>query len=297
MNVYFIFRTEERKCNFVRQLKTLVLGICFSLFLYGCNDNLENENMEAVEMNNVPSISESTRKELRAIQNKKIIFAHHSVGKNILDGLHDIMMEAGIDINVVSINHNVPKDKLKFVDFNPGKNTQPKTKIDSFVSKIQELGSDYVPDIAFMKFCYIDFLQETDVDAVFTYYKKNLIMLKNKRPDIKFVHFTAPLMKRSDDFKVKIMRLIGRDHWIDVTNVKRAKFNELLLKTFSNDPVFDIAKIESTHLDGSRQEFLYKEQTYNSMVPEYTDDGGHLNILGQRVVAKEFIHFLAHSLN
>ena len=48
-----------------------------------------------------------------------------------------------------------------------------------------------------MKFCYVDFLKETDVNDVFTHYKKNLIILKNKRPDIKFVHFTVPLMKRS----------------------------------------------------------------------------------------------------
>ena len=149
---------------------------------------------------------------------------------------------------------------------------------------------------SFMKFCYVDFLKETDVDDVFTHYKKNIIILKNKRPDIKFVHFTVPLMKRSDEIKAKIMRLLGRDHWIDITNVKRAKFNELLLNTFSNDPVFDIAKIESTRLNGDRQEFLYNDKKYNSLVPEYTDDGGHLNKLGQRVVAKEFIQFLAKSL-
>lgn len=296
MNVYFIYSSGKRKFNYIRYLKKLILGMSISLFLYGCNNNWADENKEVIEMDNIFSVSETTKKELRAIQNKKIIFAHHSVGKNIIDGLNDISVEAGVNINITSINNITSKSNLKFVDFNPGRNTQPKTKIDGFVKKIQTLSPYYTPDIAFIKFCYIDFLKSTDVDDVFTYYKENILILKNKRPDIKFVHFTVPLMRRSNDIKAELMRLIGREHWIDITNVKRAKFNELLLNTFSNDHIFDIAMIESTRLNGDREEFLFKDKKYNSMVPEFTDDGGHLNKLGQRVVANKLIHFLADSL-
>ena len=281
--------------TFWRSIK-LLIGISLTMLLLGCNDSVNN-NSKVEKMNGTTlAISETTRQSIEKIKNYRILFAHHSVGENILNGLKNIAKEVGVEFKVEQIGTKPLTSRNKFVELAPGKNTHPKTKVDGFVAKLEKLGSEYVPDIAFMKFCYVDFLKETDVDDVFTHYKKNLIMLKNKRSDIKFVHFTVPLMKRSDDIKARLMRLVGRDHWIDVTNVKRAKFNELLLKTFSNDPVFDIAKIESTRLDGSREEFLYKDKKYNSLVPEYTDDGGHLNKLGQHVVATKFIHFLANSL-
>ena len=280
----------------LRRSIKLLICISFAILLHGCNESV-NSNSKAVKMNDgTLEITETTRQALMKIKNHRILFAHHSVGGNILTGLKNIAKESGVDFKVDRISTTPLTSRNKFVDLIPGKNTQPKTKIDGFVDKLGNLGSEYVPDIAFMKFCYVDFLKETDVDDVFTHYKKNIIMLKNKRPDIKFVHFSVPLMKRSDDIKAKMMRLVGRDHWIDITNVKRAKFNQLLFKTFSNVPIFDIAKIESTHPDGHREEFLFNGKTYNSMVPEYTDDGGHLNELGQRIVAKEFIHFLADSL-
>ncbi len=291
--MYIRYRFVEQKYNFIQYLKILFLGISISLFLYGCNDNRVSENKEIVEMNNVPSISESTKKELRVIQNKKIIFAHHSVGKNILDGLHDITMAAGVEIYVESINNSISMDKLRFVDFKPGKNTQPKTKIDGFVKKIEELGPGYVPDIAFMKFCFIDFAPETDVETLFTYYKNNIMVLKKKRPEITFAHITVPLMEKPDNIKSWVKRLLGREVWIDASNVKRAKFNKLLFKSFAADPIFDLAKVESTYLDGRREEFLYNGKKYSSLISEYTNDGSHLNKLGQRVAAKEFIHFLA----
>ena len=276
MNIYFIFRSEGRKYNFVQHLKTLVLAMGLSLFLHGCNDSWGNENMGTTEINNIPPISESIKKQLRAIQKRKIVFGHHSVGKNILDGLRDLSTKAGVEINVVSINNNMSKDKLKFVDFYPGRNEQPKTKVDGFVNKIQELDPDYVPDIAFMKFCYIDILPKTDVETLFTYYKNNIIELKNKKPGITFLHFTAPLTSHSK-----------------ASNVNRAKFNELLLKSFSADSIFDLAKVESTYLDGSREEFLYNGNTYYSLIPEYTTDGGHLNKFGRYIVATELVSFLS----
>lgn len=296
MNNYFNFKSYERKYSFVRYLKTLALYVSFSLFLYGCSDSQAPEDKEKDVMSNISLISESTIKELRTIQNIKIMFAHHSVGENILDGLQDIATEAGIDVNVVSINNAMSMEKHKFVDFKPGKNTQPETKIDGFVNKIQKLGTEYVPDIAFMKFCFIDFSPETDVDTLFTYYKNNIIALKKKRPEITFVHITVPLMTKPENIKTWIKRFFGQEVWIDASNVKRAKFNELLFKSFADDPIFDLAKIESTHLDGSREEFLYNGKTYYSLISKYTNDGSHLNKLGQRLVATKFIHFLANSL-
>lgn len=45
-------------------LKTLVFSMSLSLFLYGCYDNHVYENEKIVEVNNISSISESTKKQL-----------------------------------------------------------------------------------------------------------------------------------------------------------------------------------------------------------------------------------------
>jgi lysophospholipase L1-like esterase len=37
----------------------------------------------------------------------------------------------------------------------------------------------------------------------------------------------------------------------------------------------------------------YKGQTYYSMYPGYTSDGGHLNDVGRKVVARALLAFLA----
>lgn len=70
-----------------------------------------------------------------------------------------------------------------------------------------------------------------------------------------------------------------------------------MLAHFPEDLVFDIALIESTGPDGGRERFFKNGTAYYSMSPRYTDDGGHLNRLGQRVAASELTLFLANVLN
>ncbi|MBW2608023.1 MAG: hypothetical protein JRD05_10355 [Deltaproteobacteria bacterium] len=59
------------------------------------------------------------------------------------------------------------------------------------------------------------------------------------------------------------------------------------------EPVFDIAKIESTFPNGTRCSFTKDGKTYYSMVPEYTYDSGHLNETGRKKVAEQLLILLA----
>ena len=43
-----------------------------------------------------------------------------------------------------------------FIDSTGGKNAYPKSKVDSFAAQIKELNNELVPDVAFMKFCFVD---------------------------------------------------------------------------------------------------------------------------------------------
>ncbi len=68
----------------------------------------------------------------------------------------------------------------------------------------------------------------------------------------------------------------------------------MLIKQYEGkEPIFDIAKIESTFPDGTRSSFTKDGKTYYSMVPEYTYDGGHLNETGRKKVAEQLLILLA----
>ena len=78
--------------------------------------------------------------------------------------------------------------------------------------------------------------------------------------------------------------------------MKRAEFDRLLKETFGADPVFDLSRIEATAPDGHLTTFEERGQNYLSLYPGYTEDGGHLNTVGQQVAGEAFIHFLAVGL-
>jgi lysophospholipase L1-like esterase len=49
----------------------------------------------------------------------------------------------------------------------------------------------------------------------------------------------------------------------------------------------------STHPDGRRESFRMNGTAWYSLVPAYTDDGGHLNAVGRVHVAAAFVRAIA----
>lgn len=278
-------------------LRNILYSLSMAAFLLGC-DNSQNQDNKAVAMNSKNMhISEKTRNALESTRDKGIIFMHHSVGGNILNGLRELAEESGVGIKIQTVRNTLISNDKVFIDITGGYNGQPKTKVDSFAEHIKGLDSNVVPDVAFMKFCYVDFNPNTNVDEIFSYYKQKIETLKNERPDIKFVHLTVPLTARINSIKDRINRLLGRQVWDDAANIKRNEFNQLLIEQYQKDPIFDLARAESTLPDGSRTSFVVDGKTYYSLASEYTQDGGHLNNLGQRRVAMEMTNFLAETFS
>ena len=59
------------------------------------------------------------------------------------------------------------------------------------------------------------------------------------------------------------------------------------------EPVYDLAKMESTFADGKRSSFTKDGKTYHSLVPDYTRDGGHLNETGREIAAEQLLILMA----
>jgi lysophospholipase L1-like esterase len=189
-----------------------------------------------------------------------------------------------------------------FAHYEIGKNDYPLTKIEDFSKIMDEGGLGSVLDISFMKFCFVDIHSNTDIKDVFNEYKKNISQLKKQFPNMKIIHFTVPLLRKENNSSIKKIKnlfkgIMGKkkdNFFSNSNNVARNKYNNLLVDYYSGkDPVFDLARFESTDISGQRETFSYDGSEYYALVPAYTEDGGHLNEKARKYIAAQLLVFLA----
>ena len=125
---------------------------------------------------------------------KKIFFGHHSVGSNILQGVSLILADhPNIKLNIISSKEaGTTITQPALVHGGVGKNFYPYTKIDGFRQQI-EAGYGESADMAFFKFCFVDFNPETDINDVFAKYKATMDELAKQYPDTLFAAVSTPL--------------------------------------------------------------------------------------------------------
>lgn len=241
-----------------------------------------------------PSIKNVSASKLKRLSEHKIFFGHQSVGFNIIDGIHDVMENnPNITLKIAETSDHQNLNNPIFAHARVGKNTQPKSKINAFADFMKS-GIGEQADIAFFKFCYIDFNEKTDVAEVFTEYKEAMSRLKSEHPQATFVHVTVPLTSLQTGLKAFFKKIIGRPIRGYLDNIKRHQFNKLIKAEYTGkEPVFDLAQIESTLPNGKRSTFKKDGMTCYSMVPKYTYDGGHLNEAGRKIVAEQLLVLLS----
>lgn len=265
----------------------LLLGASMGCGLAATADNERESNVTTTQL----------AADLAVARQARILFSHHSVGANILAGIKRFDAEnPGVGrLRVAPLEEAVASQRPVLIDYWGGQNGEPKTKIDSFAATIRG-DARLKLNLAFMKFCYVDFNPRTDVDELFRYYRSTLEALKQEHPEIHFAHVTVPLVVQPTDLKSRVFRLIGREIWEDAANVKRAEFNRRLQESFGSDPVFDLARVEAMTPDGHLTTFEQDGHSYLSLYPGYTEDGEHLNTAGQRTAGAAAIRFLAEGL-
>jgi hypothetical protein len=231
---------------------------------------------------------------LDRLAGKRILFGHKSVGYNILEGVEEIK---GKDprfkrLAVVEIKPGDPVtfEKPGIYHQQNGKNGFPKEKCDGFKWLLTENGVGGKVDIAFFKFCYVDFTPESNVAEIFNYYVETIESLKKAFPKLTIAHVTVPLVAHRWGFRSIIRNLTEGDP----ANVKRNEFNRMLIAKYGGrDVIYDLAAIESTYPDGKRESFKEGGKEYSSLIRDYTGDGGHLNAQGRYFAATEFVKVLA----
>jgi hypothetical protein len=237
-----------------------------------------------------------TAVDLAEVRRHRILFLHHSVGRDLLAGLASLDADAGGGrLAVVTDDEAAGREGPALVHFSGGRNTDPASKLRAFAEALRSRRGP-APELAMMKLCYVDIDPRTDVDALFVQYRQTLDGLKREFPAVRFAHVTVPLTTRPSDVKSSVRRLLGLEVWADAANVKRSAFNAQLVSHYASDPIFDLSGAEAAGPAGRPSTFTLDGRTYLSLHPEFTEDGGHLNPAGQRAVAAAAARFLADAL-
>ena len=133
--------------------------------------------------------------------------------------------------------------------------------------------------------------------SLFDYYKLKMLSLKEKYPDVQIILVTAPYIALQKGAKAIAKKILFMPLYGELGNINKYRFNEKITKELQNEfPIFDLAKVEATMPDGSLTTHNYKGESYPALSYVYTDDMGHLNSYGSRVVAYNLITFLAKEI-
>jgi hypothetical protein len=241
---------------------------------------------------------EAFKADLTALHGKRIYFGHQSVGKNIMEGLAELIRESGDTVfTLVDLDKGAVPASSGIAHTRIGENTKPKGKCEAFARFLgTAAGEDSSKprfDIAVLKFCFADVQAATDIDDVLAYYKSTLDSIRQAHPELIILHVTVPLKTGAEGRKEALKRNLGLADANDPANIRRSEFNDKLRSAFAGQPLFDLEKAESTWPDGTREDFRTGGKERFRLIGALSSDEGHLNPLGKRVAAKAFIHALA----
>ncbi len=243
---------------------------------------------------NLPSNIDFTK-----LSDKYIYFGHQSLGANILNGIQEIINIQNNGNHFSIISPPLPKhiDSPALYHSYIGTNLDPLSKINAFKNIILNEKLGKVLDIAFFKFCYVDIKKDSDIKAIFTNYKETIEEIQFTYPNLRIIHFTAPIKAHQIKFQknlVKGMKYMVKNKILgDLDNVKRNQYNQIFRGQFDdNGNLFDLAELECQNNDNTEANFKYGNKNYSCLSIDLTDDGGHLNHQGQLKIGSDLLKFL-----
>ena len=246
----------------------------------------------------LPSLRDVPVENWKALAGKRLFLGHQSVGGNILEGISDLMHEhPEIRLSIVEGTRSELFDRPVLAHSTVGRNGDPLSKMRDF-QRMMDQGLGGRVDLAFFKFCYLDFDSRSDVESIFSTYLEIMTGLQERYPGTRFLHATAPLrsMPVSGIERIKhlVKRLLGKPGVVQ-DNEKRQRFNDLLKRRFPTEQIFDLALAETVASDGTLEVAGSNPNRVMMLRPAFTYDGGHLNELGRQRVAEQLLITLARA--
>lgn len=230
---------------------------------------------------------------IEKVASLKIYFGHRSVGGNIISGIEQWENETGVQLQKAQSKDFSSVGEASLVHFGVGSNSDPRSKIDDFVTLVEQIPQEGSP-VAFFKLCYVDITGNTEIDPLFEYYKEKMLYLNKTYPNIRFMASTVPIMGLQKGLKAIVKKMLGRQPTGVLGNIKRHEFNKRLIDEFQGViPIFDLGGIESTKPDGTIETYGFNGSEYPYMHKYYTYDYGHLTDFGAKTLSYNLLAFLA----
>jgi hypothetical protein len=236
-------------------------------------------------------IQPPTQEQWERVAQMRIVFAHQSVGANILDGIRSAAQARQVPL--VLTESRTPLEGPGIQHFKVGHNEQPEGKLTDFRSVLANSFADDAPhpDVALLKLCYIDFGQSVDPKNLAQQYISTIDELARAHPETVFVPMTSPLTTVQTGPKAWLKKMLGKEPGGYAANARRQVFNETLRAHYgAGKTLFDIAALESVNGQSHVESDGKRIETLN---PLLTYDDGHLNAEGQQLVGTALISHLA----
>ncbi len=223
---------------------------------------------------------------------RTVYFGHQSVGNAIVAGVEEFTQEHELPLQVVLTRDPAAVAGPAFVHFLAGQNRDYASK-NAAVLRLLESPTRAQRPVVLLKYCYVDVDSTADASGMFEAYRDTVDTIQFEHPDVTVVHATVPLTMVESAFKSGAKQLLGRPTRRDAA-IARHRYNELVRAEFKGtDPIFDLAKIQATQPDGVVAGFTAGGCMIETLAPDNTDDGGHLNARCQRAAAEALLDLLS----
>jgi hypothetical protein len=233
------------------------------------------------------------RADLYELARHRVAFGHQSVGAGLVAAVRRLAIASGIPLRVAEIGEGSPLPAETLGHFLVQRNGDPRRKLAEFEGFLSRM-PDGPPDMALVKFCFVDVGLDTDPDALFEAYRTTLVRLEKRFPDTVFVHVTIPLTTVQRGFKARLKGFLGHPPHGFLENARREQFNSRLRAAFGGPRLFDLAMLESTLPGGTvRHIASWREHTVPALPPESALDDAHLAPGAEDRIARELVATLA----
>ena len=229
----------------------------------------------------------------------RVLFAHQSIGQDIVRGVPEVFKSARLKAPQVQLWSRARNSRGPVLaTATIGQNGDPRSKLRAFASLVNNAPRNSV-DVALMAFNYQDISADTDVEGVFQIYTETMDSLETANPDISFLYATVPVTTANswrsvDQSKVQGLVDVSQPVWQD--NIARERFNSLLRQEYrATGRLFDVAALQA-RLGGTKVSAKEHEgQWYFVMNPGLSTDGRRLNTNGSRQLARALMLFVEAS--
>ncbi len=226
------------------------------------------------------------------IAGRTVYFGHQSVGSGVVAGVEVLRQEHSLPLRVVQTREPATVTGPAFVHFLAGQNRDYASKNAALLRLLESRTRAQRP-VVLLKYCYVDINSPADPATMFEAYRDTVETIQFEHPDVTVVHATIPLTTVESALKAGARQFFGRPTRREAA-VVRHRYNELVRAEFTGtEPIFDLAKVESTQADGMVAGFTANGAMIETLAPHNTYDGGHLNARCQLAAAEALLDVLS----